>query len=73
MVTLKIRPDADNKGMLIYGYKFRPEFMANWVNQLGWKSKTSPFYKKMTASPEMEGFFYPEWEVLFVDWVNWCI
>jgi len=24
MVTRKIRSDADNKGMLIYGYKFRP-------------------------------------------------
>jgi uncharacterized OB-fold protein len=24
MVTRKIRSDADQKGMLIYGYKFRP-------------------------------------------------
>ena len=28
MVTRKIRSDADNKGMLMYGYKFRPAVRA---------------------------------------------
>ena len=28
MVTRKIRSGADNKGMLIYGYKFRPAVRA---------------------------------------------
>ncbi|HEX7567043.1 MAG TPA: OB-fold domain-containing protein, partial [Anaerolineaceae bacterium] len=28
MVTRKIRSDADAKGMLIYGYKFRPAVRA---------------------------------------------
>ena len=37
MVTRKIRNDGDERGMIVYGYKFRP-VMQNW-NLLKWKFK----------------------------------